>query len=158
MLVAKWKPGFASLYKGANAQLVAEEVQSLIDKNGSATPDAILDKARDASTELHKCFTWHDHVAAEKWRMQEARTLIRHLVVEVKDEAKPDTTTTVRLFHKVDTSWDAGYKPIQHIVRNIDEYQSLLNNAKRELVAFRKKYERLSELEPIFDLIDELTE
>ena len=63
---AKWLDEFKSLYKGADAQLVADEIMSIGD---AATPQQIVEKARDEATELHKCFTWDDRIAAEKYRL-----------------------------------------------------------------------------------------
>lgn len=48
----------------------------ICDQMESATPQQILEKARDESTELHKCFTWDDSIAAEKYRIQEARQIV----------------------------------------------------------------------------------
>lgn len=156
MLIAKWKPDCAPLHKGQDPQKVAKELQSIIDEQGSATPRAIVEKARDTSTELNKCFTWDNNEAADKWRLQEARQLVCHLIIEVKDDDSKGKPQTIRVFHKVDTSWDSGYKDIVHIVHNPTEYEALLKQAKNDFTALRKKYEMLTELEPIFELIDQL--
>ena len=50
----------------ADAQKCADEIMEICDELESATPQQILDKARDSNTELHKCFTWDDTEAAEK--------------------------------------------------------------------------------------------
>lgn len=145
MIVATWKSGF-SPFK-ADAQKVADEISAIGEE---VTPAQILEKARNSSTELHKCFEWDDTVAAEKYRLYQARSIVCHLVIKEVEE-KPDAPQT-RLFHKTDYS--SGYKPITRIVRNEDEYQKLLSNAMRELRAFKAKYHSLSELEEIFDLIN----
>ena len=67
--IASWKTGFGSLFR-ADAQLVSNEIMSIGD---TATPAQIVDMARDSSTELHKCFEWNDTVAAEKYRLEQAR-------------------------------------------------------------------------------------
>ena len=144
---AAWKAGFSSLHK-ADAQSVAEEIISI---GESATPEQIVDKARDQSTELHKCFEWDDTTAAEKYRLQQARQIVCHLVIrETIAENKPP----IRFFFKPDS--DSGYQPTRTIVRNQDSYQNLLASAMRDLDALRRKYHSLCELDRVFEEIDQL--
>ena len=144
---ATWKPGFSGLHK-ADAQLVAQEIFSI---GESATPAQIVDKARDTKTELHKCFEWDDAKAAEAHRLQQARQVVCHLVIrETIQEDKPP----VRFFFKPGGA--AGYQPTAVIVRNQDSYQNLLASAMRDLGALQRKYHSLSELEQVFDAIEEL--
>lgn len=136
----------AAMYKGVDPNAVAQEIMSI---GESATPRQIVDKARDESTELHKCFEWDDAKAALGYRLQQARTLVHVLVIE-DEQLKPDTPP-VRFFYKVEN--DAGYKPTQFIIKKEDEYQQLLQRAYAELHAFKMKYARLTELQDILDLI-----
>lgn len=144
---AMWKPGFSSLYN-ADANLVAEEITSI---GESATPAQIVDKARDCGTELHKCFEWRDDVAAEKYRLQQARQVVRHLVIR---ETVREDNPPIRFFFKPEIGM--GYQPTKIIVRNQDSYQALLKSAMRELSAFQSKYRSVSELEAVFEEIDNL--
>lgn len=146
MITATWKRGFESLHKGVDPQRVAEEIISIGD---DATPQQIVETARDASLELHRCFTWDNQVAADKWRLQEARLLVCHLVIQNED---PESTLPeVRYFYKNDAG---GYKQSAMIFRRMDEYQMLLEKARTELHAFKTKYNCLQELDEILALID----
>jgi len=146
-ITAAWKPGLESLFH-ADAQKVAEEIISIGD---SATPQQILDKARGETTELHKCLEWDDGIAAEKYRLQQCRTVARCLVIhETIVEERP----AIRFFFKPEQS--SGYQQARTIVRNEDKYRSLLETALRELGAFRKKYHSLTELETVFEEIERL--
>ena len=62
-------------YYKADAQKVAEEIGF-----GKFTPMEVLEKAKDETTELHKCFEWNDSIAAEKYRLEKAKNIIRMLV------------------------------------------------------------------------------
>lgn len=146
-IVAKWS-AVGTRY-GADAQKVYEEIMELCDDLESASPKDIVEKARDESSELHKCFTWNDSVAAERWRVHEARFVIRQLVI--KEEKVPKDRPEVRLFYKTDN--ESGYKPTELIVQKDDEYKALLKRAYAELQAFKRKYSMLKELQEIFDLI-----
>lgn len=149
MIVAKWSAG--ARYS-ADAQKCAEEIMEICDDIGSASPNEILDKARDGSTELHKCFTWNDTEAAEKYRLHEARMLVCKLVI--KEKEVPTDRPEVRVFYKSDT--ESGYKPTELIVQNEDEYKVLLKRAKMELESFKRKYAMLRELQELFELIENL--
>lgn len=143
MVIAEWKhPGIFQ----ADPQKVAGELKTLGDE---ITPDQIVDAARDASTELHKCFEWDNDVAAEKWRKHQARQLLCFLVIR-EEEPKPDTVP-VRVYYKID---DGGYKHCERVFTRADEYQNLLQTALAELRAFKMKYARLQELSEILALIE----
>ena len=73
---AEWR--IKGIYK-ADAQKVADEIG---DKK--VTPQEILEKARDETSELHKCFEWDDSVAAERYRLQQAGNVLRMLVFAPK--------------------------------------------------------------------------
>ena len=128
-IIADWKPGFSSLYNGVEVQKVADEIMTITDEFESATPQQIVDKARDERTELHKCFTWDDAEAAEKYRRDEARHLVRCIVI--KREEPSEDKPVVRLFHKVESG--QGYKPATVIIRKQDEYEMLLSRARADI-------------------------
>ena len=140
-----WKSEFLPFAK-ADANLVADEIEAI---GESATPSQILEKAKDESTELHKCFIWDDTEAAEKWRLHTARMICCNIVIQrvERDEDIPQ----IRYFHKPVNG--QGYKPAPVIIKRPDEYQALLQRAMNELAAFKKKYAALSELEDILALI-----
>lgn len=148
MIKTIWRSEVANLYKGIDAQTVADEIADI---GESATAEQIVDKAKDENTELHKCFTWDDEAAAEKYRIIEARQIVRCLVREELPDAKNDMPP-LRVFYK--TNNGEGYKHIERtIIKKEDEYQALLARAMMELRAFKAKYSMLEELREILDLI-----
>ena len=139
---AEWK--VKGLYK-ADAQKVADEIGS-----GQITPQEVLEKARDVNSELHKCFEWDDSIAAEKYRLQQARSIIINLVY-VQKKAEEQSVRCFSLTSKVST-----YQPTQQFLVQEDEYQTLLKRALAELEAFKRKYHTLTELEAVFEAIETL--
>ena len=131
----------------ADANKVAAEITSIGDE---VTPQQIVDKARDSSTELHKCFEWDDSVAAEKYRLCQARKVVQLLVIDNHDDEK-EPQAPIRLMYKPEGA--RGYQQTIKIVQNVDAYQSLLTVALAELQAFKRKYSSLRELDYILDLI-----
>ena len=142
MAQVKWK---TNLFGDADAQKVADEIGEQ-----NTTPEEVLEKAKDPDSELHKCFEWDDTVAAEKYRLQQARTIMCNLVWVTED--KKDE---VRVFYNL-TFEKSEYHPTKLIMQKPDEYQALLNKAKSELSAFKKKYSMLKELKKVFEDIEEL--
>ena len=114
------------------------------------TPQQILEKARDENSELHKCFEWDNNIAAEKYRLQQARSILLNLVYEKKEENEQP----VRCYQI--TSTQRTYQPTVCFLVQNDEYQNLLARAKRELESFKRRYLTLSELESVFDAINEI--
>lgn len=114
------------------------------------TPQAVLERAKDENSELHKCFEWDNDVAAEKYRKIQAGNVIRMLYIETKSEDEPPLRVLSR-------TYDTVYQPTRTFLTNTTEYEDLLKRALSELESFRKKYETLSELEQIFEQIDLIT-
>lgn len=140
--VVKWK--FDGLFAG-DAQKCYEEIGE-----ERITPEEVLEKAKDEKSELHKCFEWDDSVAASKYRLSQARQIIQSFVIVRKEEEKPQ----VRAFQI--TTQTNTYQPTRVFLQQPDEYKALLERAKEELKAFRTRYKMLSELEEVFNAINEL--
>lgn len=147
--IIKWS--LKDLYK-ADASKCYEEIQQIGDE---VKPEQVLDKARDPKAELHKCFDWDDSSAAEKYRLQQARQVINHLIVIKRDEEDEEKEPIqFRVMMKNDRTHDSGYKQTIVMVKDEDEYQKLLAQAYSELHSFKQKYSCLSELAEILALID----
>lgn len=149
-MTIEWSDGIGKkLYRFVNATRVYDEICGI---GESATPEQIVERARDENSELHKCFTWDDTAAAEKWRKEEARQ-IRHFLV-IRDEQKPDAPKVHALYF---TGVGDGYKTAAKTFTVPDEYAGLLARAKAELRTFAEKYRVLKdEIGEILELIDQL--
>ena len=140
---AEWR---VELYK-ADADKCANEIMSL---GEDVSPAQIVEYARKPNTELHRCFTWNDAEAANKYRIYEARQVVCNLIVH-KENGEKQEPTPIRLFHKTE---NGHYKPLTLIVQNEDEYESLLRQCKEALESLKRKYSSLSEYQEIWDLIN----
>lgn len=137
---AEWR--IKGIYK-ADAQKIADEIGE-----NSITPQEVLEKAKDESSELHKCFEWDNDVAAEKYRLQQARAIIINLVYVSKGKEEQP----VRCFQI--TAEKSVYQPTKRFLVQENQYQQLLARAKAELESFRRRYETVTELEKVFEAID----
>lgn len=129
----------------------ANDVKKELDTLGEQfTPRDVVELARNESTALHKCFEWDDSIAAEKYREEQAKMVIRMIVYV--DEQKNEKTNIRVLVSSGER--DNTYMQTRLVVQNKTEYEELLERAMRELRAFKEKYKSLKELDYILELID----
>ena len=140
---AEWR---VELFK-ADANKCANEIMSL---GEDVSPAQIVEYARKPNTELHRCFTWNDAEAANKYRIFEARQVVCNLIIR-KENGEKQEPTPIRLFHKIE---NGHYKPLTLIVQNEDEYELILRQCKEALESLKRKYSSLSEYQEIWDLIN----
>ena len=68
--------------------VAGREIEKLMRQyGGNLKAEHVLDAARDPKNPLHPCFEWDDSVAAEKFRLEQAGYLVRHLRVEIPQGA-----------------------------------------------------------------------
>ena len=142
-MVYKWKDA-ARLKTDAQT---AGEICEKLEKSGGLTAKRLVDESRPEDAPLHKEFEWNDATAAEAYREEQARYIIRSLIVQ------PETTKNevVRAFfpmaeHKV-------FESLPVILSDAKKTDALLDMAMRELKAFELKYSTLSQLAPVFEAI-----
>lgn len=131
-----------------SAQIAGEECERL-ESNGMLTPKNLVDASRPDDAPLHKCFEWNDGIAAERWRETQAAYIIRSVEVKVEEHSDP-----TRAFVATITDNTREYKSIGYVMRSRDSREVLLESAKREALAFKRKYKNLYELAAIIDAID----
>src|ERR1700677_2890830 len=67
-----------------NDGVIQAALYAIAERNaGRLTPDLVLLSAQSPDSPLHEHFTWDDTDAARKHRLNEARTLIRSVKVEI---------------------------------------------------------------------------
>ena len=144
-MVYQWKTD--GLYNNISAQDAGEEIESCINENGNITPDSVVEKARKSSSILHSVFEWNNTHAAELYRIDQARTLIRNIVTfTVFKEEKNDPIEPVRAFVHIVDSKVKGYKTISTVVNSPYDYDYMMKCAREELRAFARKYAILSKI------------
>lgn len=123
--------------KGVDAERVAVELERLEQEHNGLTAEIVLQAARRKRSELHKLFEWDDSSAAEKWRMHQARNLIRSVRVTVNDvKQAPARPIFVRT--------EDVYRPVSSVVQRMDLYisameklQSRVDSAERAVQELR---------------------
>lgn len=146
----EWKTGSCV---NADPQAVGEMFEQLAQTEEGLTAETLLEANKPITAPLHDDYDWDNIVAADKWRLHQSRHFLNSLTIKVlmDDNSEPIQTRAVHI-----TTVSHKYEPIQVIVQEPDKYATLLNNALSDLQTFRKKYQVLSELKPIFDELDKL--
>lgn len=139
-MVYQWKGAACIKADAQQAGLVCEQLE----QTGGLTAKRLLDASRPQDAPLHDEFEWNDTEAAEKYREQQARHIINSLTIVV------DEQLVTRAFVNIRTV-GSSYESISIIVQQEDKYAALLDQCKKELQAFLKKYNSIKELAPIAD-------
>ena len=151
-MVYKWKTFDYSV----PAQDVGEHLEELDRIYGEITPQMMVDDARPDGALMHPLYEWRDEVAAEKYRCSQAKAITSNLVRVKVSESEPQKTETIRAFVSVKPhNEQAKYRPIQIAMSEPNMREIVLENARAELDAMRRKYEALCNY---FNFTDFLTE
>jgi hypothetical protein len=146
-MVYKWKPG--SRIKVA-PDVAGAELERIRRESGDAfTPNAVVEAARRRGTPLHDYFDWDDKTAAAAYRVDQARYLIRHIVVCRDDEPVEEA---VRVYASI-TEDESGptYTTTRRAMENVEWREQLLRSAERDMEAFQARYRKLTELADVLD-------
>lgn len=133
---------------------IQEELEAIREEHdGLLRAEDVLEFAKNPETSLHKKFQWDDTIAAQQFRLMQARAVIRVNVIT------PEATgLTIRAY--VSMLEDrrvpgGGYRSLQDVMGNTELRRRLLGQAMKEARAWRDKYQNLTELAGVFGAIDE---
>jgi len=127
---------------------VIGELRAIAEKYGLITPQAVIERARNPNSSLHSKFEWDDTLAAEKWRIEQARRLLQVTIEYIGENPEP-----VRAFVSLvrDRSGDdTGYRVTSVVVSDKELYAEMLRDAVCEMRVFEQKYRRVKELRHVF--------
>lgn len=135
-------------------QVAGEELERIRTwDNGRLDAKSVVEVSRDPGAPLHPAFEWDDAKAAEGFRVEQAKYMIRMIVVSPepeKEEAKP-----IRAFVSVVRDEDRSYTSVSHAMADPELRRQVLLTALRELEAWRDRYAELVELANVFAVIEE---
>lgn len=127
----------------ANAQVIGEALASVADEQGGRlTPRMVVEAAKTKDHPLHRHFEWDDAVAADAYRLDQARNLIR--LVRVEDAGASDPQP--RAFLSISDDQGVAYRPLEAVRKSSDFQQALLAAAERDLEAFERRYRQMKDI------------
>lgn len=140
----------------ADPQVIGLALEKIAEANqGQLKAEAVVEAAKNRKHPLHRHFEWNDAKAANAYRLDQARMIIRCVSIEEDEESE-----AVSAFHSVSDRGGRSYRHHSEVLESPRLQKLILEAAKRDLVSFRQRYKKLSEMfEPgLSDAIDRLSE
>lgn len=142
--------------------IIAEKSQEVVDilheiadaNNGILLPEHVVEAARPKSSPLHNRFDWDDNEAAEKWRLHQARKLIRVVVEYIPADKSASDPTPVFVALRTESSTGGGYRKMVDVLSDDQQRDILISQALADMETFRRKYRHLKELAAIFTAME----
>lgn len=129
--------------------LIKQELEALTEaNNGILQPEAVVEYAKDPNTALHSRFEWDDTEAAKRYRVWQARQLIKVTVNILPNESETEYQVFVSL--KSDRYNGGGYRALVDVMSDDQLRKQLLTQAYADFKVWQKKYQDLKELAPVF--------
>jgi hypothetical protein len=122
---------------------------------GDLVAEDVVAFAANPNTALHLRFEWDDSVAGHKYRLVQARNIIRVVV-----ELEPHTQRRIRTFVSLESTRQrsgGGYGDMHDVMSNDETQAELLDMALKDLNRVREKYACLTELAGVFAAIQAAT-
>lgn len=147
---ARFQPG-----AHVDAKAVGEHLELLRKQcKGELTPKDVLDDARHDNSPLHSFFEWDEGAAAEQYRLQQARGLIKSVVAIYVHDDKPAVRT--KMFVHINEPSAPHYRETSHAMSQSKTRKLVLERAWREFQQWRKRYADLKEFADLFDAADQV--
>lgn len=140
------------------AEIVGAELYRLSETLTVVKPEDVVEAAKAETSPLHCFFDWNDTTAAHKYRLKQARGLLRSVEIRIIKEGKEDkqlplmqslrittvesTETPVLKKQKTVERQERVYMSITEVLADPELEQQVIQNAARELNSFRLRYER----------------
>lgn len=167
-----------------SAETAGSVMEQIEKEQGSVTKETFLEASRPEDSPTHDLFEWDDSIAAENYRLYQSGQFIRELHIDIEkveddsykqislnlsedkpkeDSPKAEPPRTMRAFFSatVHGNGNSIFRKSEFVsadkalneptIRN-----TVLDNAKRELAIFRRKYDMLEELQSLFVEIDKI--
>lgn len=134
-------------YRGLTADVANTELRRINNLYGGITPHSVLEAATPEDSVLHPVFTWDNALAGPKWREEEARHLIKNIVI-VRDGRKTPAFYNVPIrIVRQDTGAPATvrrvYRPVEDVVRSASDLASAIAHLSAKVEAARQSLEDL---------------
>jgi hypothetical protein len=139
-----------------SAQVAGETLDDIAEQNGGRlVPRQVWRTAAPDNHPLHRCFEWNDAKCGLLYRDEQARRLIRSVVVcQVGDVDAPEP---VRAFVNMQTpDGETPYMRIAAVLSDEELATQLLARALAEARAWQRRYRHLEQLHEVFAAIDRL--
>lgn len=136
--------------QGRDANVIGSRLAELRNEQPELTPRIIVDDARPDDAVLHDYFEWRDDIAGEKWRVEQARSMARSVMVVIEEETTREPIRT-RAFVGVmnESRTEHRFEPIATVLNDKALYAQICRRALADLDSFRERYSQFTSLKQI---------
>ena len=132
-------------------------LRALAEKHGGRLfPEVVVEAARPANSVIHDAFTWDNTAAAHKWRLHQARNLIRVSVEYTAEDKEKTRPHQVFVALRSEAEDGGGYRRTVDVLSDDDMRASLLEQAHDDMLTFSRKYRHLTQLAKVIEAMDGL--
>lgn len=134
------------------------ELERLFQRHrGKMKLEQVVEYAAREDSPLHYFFEWDDSEAARRWRISEARRLVQNTFKVTQVEGSE--VQVFRFAVSLPSDRDSRtYRRTVDVLSVPEQRAELLESAKRDFLALRRRYAMLEELSELFAHIDALDE
>ena len=128
---------------------VYRELEKIRKKCGGVLKaEAVVTAAKNPNNPLHDRFEWDDTEAATRWRLRQARELIRVSGQVIEGDSEPiQAYVSLKSDQRIR---DGGmFRPMVEVLQDDDLSEQLLADAKEDMLAFTRKYRKLKKLKDV---------
>lgn len=118
-----------------------------LSERGAVTARDIVDAARSTNSPLHDYFEWNDKRAADQYRLEEARKMLRSITIRYIEDGQPKTARAFQVMTK--SAYEAGprnYQTFEVLHGDTAFAASMMDRASEELMTWRKRYAPYTEM------------
>ena len=119
------------------------------DHKGKLKPSIVLDAARPKDSPIHHHFIWDNEEAAHKYRLNQARELIKSISIKVKVKGSLDPITIRAFITPKPTPFtgEGNFRPVLEISEDKEYLEILKENFIQDIEIFTRKYDTLLKLD-----------
>lgn len=134
-------------------QIAELERIRLDNPDGMLIAAEVVAAARDKKNPLHTEFEWDNTKAADAYREQQARTIIRAVI-----SYEPAIDRRARAYVSVPTDRieGGGYRRTSDVLANPDYVSQLVEEVKNRISGFKSSYKHIEILDPLWSRIDDV--
>lgn len=137
-----------------DADRVGRRLEEISRRHNSLRPAAVLEDAKSPDSPLHRYFEWDNERAAEAYRLAQAATLIKAVVVIGEN----DNETPIQAFVNISSIEERPPEPEFESLAGVANSRELREQAVRRAISaledWREEYGSFDELRPIVTAID----
>lgn len=128
--------------------ILVQELKKLEIRDGLIDPKAVVREATPKDSPLHEAFEWEDNLAAEQWRLYQARSLVNSVSVEILGK-KQDAFHSVVV--EISGERTRGYVSTERMIRDEDLKAQVKAVAVKEIKYWQDKYKEIEELDGLIN-------